>query len=200
MEVLSRTAARLRPWLVRGKPAPNLLFFTDPVRTPDPEAVAERLPPGSAVVFRAFGAADAIDRGGRLREITHRRGLMLLVGADHDLASQIEADGLHLPQRLSARLPALRTAHADWLITLAAHDIVAARTGALLGADGLVVSPVFPSRSPSAGLPLGVEGLKEIVQAVDTPVYALGGIRAGTAAQLLDSGIIGIAAVEALSA
>ena len=200
MEVLSRTAARLRPWLVRGKPLPNLLFFTDPVRTPDPERVAERLPTGAAVVFRAFGASDATDRGLRLREITRRRGLMLLVGADEALALSVQADGLHLPERLAADLPGLRAAHPDWLITIAAHSEAAAKGGSAAGADALVVSPVFPSASPSASAPHGVEGLKAMVAAVTTPVYALGGVRADTVAQLADTGIVGIAAVEALSA
>ncbi len=200
METLSRTAARLRPWLVRGKPLPNLLFFTDPQRTPDPEAVAERLPAGAAVVFRAFGAADAAEQGGRLREITRRRGLMLLVGADAALALDIQADGLHLPERLAAQALDLRPAHPGWLITTAAHDLAAALAGAAAGADALVVSPIFPSRSPSAGAPLGVESLKRIVEALETPVYALGGVRAGTAEQLVDMGIVGIAAVEALNA
>jgi thiamine-phosphate pyrophosphorylase len=200
MDALSRTAARLRPWLVRGKALPNLLFFTDPRRTPDPERVAERLPAGAAVVFRAFGEPDAVARGGRLREITRRRGLLLLVGADPDLAREIQADGLHLPERLSSALPGSRTAHPDWLITIAAHDLAAARAGAAAGADALVVSPVFPSHSPSAGAPLDVEGLKTIVGAVETPVYALGGVRADTALRLLDTGSVGIAAVEALSA
>ena len=200
MEALSRTAARLRPWLVRGKPLPNLLFFTDPARTPEPERVAERLPPGAAVVFRAFGAPDAEARGLKLREITRRRGLGLLVGADADLAARIGADGLHLPERLAADLPTIRARRPDWLITLAAHDETAAVRGATVGADALVVSPVFPSASPSAGAPFGVEGLKRIVEAVETPVYALGGVRADTVARLLETGIVGIAAVEALSA
>ena len=200
MEALSRTAARLRPWLVRGKRLPNLLFFTDPKRTPDPERVAERLPAGAAVVFRAFGAPDAAARGRRLREITRRRGLTLMVGADAALALEVEADGLHLPERLAAQALDLRAAHPDWLITLAAHDMRAATVGAGAGTDALVVSPIFPSRSPSAGQPLGVEGLKRIVEAVRTPVYALGGVRADTATLLLDTGIVGIAAVEALSA
>jgi thiamine-phosphate pyrophosphorylase len=69
-----------------------------------------------------------------------------------------------------------------------------------MGVDALVVSPVFPSRSPSAGAPLGVKGLKRIAEAVETPIYALGGVRAGTVTLLLDAGIVGIAAVEALSA
>lgn len=200
MEALSRTAARLRPWLVRGKPLPNLLFFTDPARTPDPERVAELLPVGAAVVFRAFGAPDAGERGLRLREITRRRGLLLLVGADEALALDVEADGLHLPERLAADLPRLRAAHPDWLFTIAAHAEAAARIGAAAGADALVVSSVFPSRSPSAGTPLGVDGLNRIVEAVKTPIYALGGVRADTVAQLADTGIVGIAAVEALSA
>lgn len=185
---------------MRGKPLPNLLFFTDPERTPDPERVAERLPAGAAVVFRAFGAPDATAQGLRLREITRRRGLSLMVGADEALALEVEADGLHLPERLVSTLPELRTAHPDWLITLAAHDEQAARAGAAAGADALVVSPVFASRSPSAGAPLGVDGLKRIVEAVETPVYALGGVRADTVPRLLDTGIVGIAAVEALNA
>lgn len=200
MEALSRTAARLRPWPVRGKPLPNLLFFTDPERTPDPERVAERLPTGAAVVFRAFGAPHAVDLGLKLREITRRRGLRLLVGADEALALRIEADGLHLPERLVADLPRLRAAHPNWLITIAAHDETAAKAGVAAGADALVVSPVFPSRSPSAGGPLGVEGLKKIVEAVATPIYALGGVRADTVERLADTGIVGIAAVEALNA
>jgi thiamine-phosphate pyrophosphorylase len=200
MDALSRTAARLRPWLVRGKPLPTLLFFTDPERTPDPEAVAERLPAGAAVVFRAFGATDAAGRGVRLREITRRRGLMLLVGADAALALEVEADGVHLPERLSGQAAGLRGAHPDWLITVAAHHEAAALAGAAAGADALVVSPIFPSRSPSASAPLGVEGLKRIIERVEAPVYALGGVHAGTAGQLVDTGIVGIAAVEALNA
>lgn len=199
MEALSRTAARFRPWPVRGKPLPNLLFFTDPERTPDPERVAERLPAGAAVVFRAFGAPDAAARGLRLREITRRRGLGFLVGADVSLALEVEADGVHLPERLAAQASELRATRPDWLITAATHGEAAARGGALAGVDALVVSPVFPSRSPSAGAPLGVEGLKRIVGAVETPVYALGGVRAGTVERLLDTGIVGIAAVEALN-
>lgn len=200
MEALSRTAARLRPWLVRGKPGPNLLFFTDPWRTPDPERVAERLPAGAAVVFRAFGATDAAIQGLRLREITRRRGLILLVGADAGLAAELQADGVHLPERLSNGLPQLRAAHPDWLITLAAHDQAAAQAGSAVGADALIVSSIFPSHSPSAGAPLGLDGLMAIVEATQTPVYALGGIGAGTAEALVGTGIVGIAAVEALSA
>jgi thiamine-phosphate pyrophosphorylase len=199
LEVLSRTAAALPPRTARGITLPNLLFFTDPVRVPDPEAVARRLPRGAGVVFRAFGAADAVEQGRRLRAIASERGLVLLAGADAELSDAIEADGLHMPERLVGDVPRLRIARPRYLITVAAHDEQALRAANRAGADAAIVSPVFPSNSPSAGEPLGVEGLKALVAATTLPVYALGGVRADTAARLADSGIVGIAAVEALA-
>lgn len=200
LEALSRTAMTFAPRTARGIVLPNLLFFTDPARAPDPEAVAERLPRGAGVVFRAFGAADAIAQGLRLRAIADRHGLVLLAGADEALARAIGADGVHLPERDRESAPALRARRPDWLITIAAHTDAAVIAAGAADADALVVSPVFASNSPSAGTPLGVEGLRRLVAATDTPIYALGGVRAATAESLRNTGIVGLAAVEAFVA
>lgn len=199
LEVLSSAAAAFPPRTARGRTLPGLLFFTDPARVPNPEAVAERLPAGAGIVYRAFDAQDAVERGRRLRTIATERGLLLLVGAHAGLAEGIGADGLHMPERLAAEIPRLRAEHARWLITVAAHDRVALEAAERAGADAAVVSPVFPSNSPSAGDPLEVEGLKDLVAATPLPIYALGGVRARTVSRLIGSGIVGIAAVEALA-
>lgn len=199
LQALSSAAGAFPPRTARGRTLPGLLFFTDPQRVPNPEAVAERLPAGAGIVYRAFDAEDAVERGRRLRTIATERGLLLLVGAHPGLAEGIRADGLHMPQRLSAEIPRLRAEHGRWLITVAAHDLTALKAAERAQADAVVVSPIFPSNSPSAGEPLGVDGLKGLVTATSLPVYALGGIRARTATQLIGSGIVGIAAVEALA-
>lgn len=199
LEALSRTAATFAPRTARGIVLPSLLFFTDPARVADPEAVAQRLPRGAGVVFRAFGAADAMDQGLRLRAIADARGLVLLVGADIALAEAIGADGVHLPERLRDAAAALRADKPNGLITLAAHDEGAVRAGSTADIDALVVSPVFASNSPSAGTPLGVAGLKALIAATDKPVYALGGIRAESVKSLEGMEIVGVAAVEALA-
>ncbi|MBI1683442.1 thiamine phosphate synthase [Caulobacter hibisci] len=196
LETLSRTAARLRPWAWPGDPLPRLLFFTDPVRTPDPEAVAERLPAGAGIVYRPFDSPDAVERGLRLAAIARRRGLLLLAGADPALAEAIGAAGLHLPERLVETAPAIRAAHPAWRLTAAAHDAAAARAAELAGVEALVVSPVFASNSPSAGTPLGVEGLAAIASLTALPVYALGGVSAETSDALIDAGIYGLAGIE----
>ena len=199
LEVLSRTAAAFPPRTARGRVLPNLLFFTDPARVASPQAVAERLPPGSGIVFRAFGAEDAVEQGRRLRAIADARGLVLLVGAHPGLAEGVRADGLHMPERLAGEIPKLRAEHGRYLITVAAHDLNAVQAAERAGADAVIVSPVFPSNSPSAGRPLGLEGLRTLASATALPVYALGGVRADTVGRLEGSGIVGIAAVEALA-
>jgi thiamine-phosphate pyrophosphorylase len=174
-----------------------LLFFTEPVRTPEPEAVAERLPAGAGIVYRPFEASDAIARGLRLAKIARDRGLVLLAGADPVLAKTIEADGLHLPQRLVETAPTLRSTHPAWRLTVAAHDLAAVHRAVRCGAEAVVVSPVFPSNSPSAGTPLGVAGVGEIAGESPLPVYALGGVNAKTAGTLIGAGVYGLAAIEA---
>ena len=178
---------------------PAILFFTDPVRTPEPEAAAARLPRGAAVVFRAFGAPDALARARRLRALTGRLGLKLLIGADWKLAGAVRADGVHLPQSLGRNARRLKAAHPAWIVTVAAHGLAAARRGARGGADAVVVSTVFESASASAGRPMGALRLAMLVRAVGAPVYALGGVDDKSARRLLACGVAGIAAVSGLA-
>jgi thiamine-phosphate pyrophosphorylase len=174
-----------------------LLFFTDPTRTPDPEGIAERLPRGAGVVFRAFGAPDAAAQGRRLAAIARRRGLVLLAGADAGLAAQIGAAGVHLPERLVHRARRLKADHPRWIVTAAAHSARAARRALAAGADAVVVSPAFASRSASAGAPLGPVRLALLARAAQGPAYALGGVTNESARRLAGVRLVGLAAVDA---
>jgi thiamine-phosphate pyrophosphorylase len=194
---LARTAAFLGRRAATRKALPSLLFFTDPARTPDPEAIARRLPPGAAVVFRTFGAPDAAATGARLRVIARQRRLKLLVGADAGLAARLRADGVHLPERLAHRARRLKAAHPGWIVTTAAHSASAARRALALGADATVVSTIFASRSASAGAPMEPIRLAILVRRVRGPVYALGGVNNKKARLLKDTGLVGLAAVDA---
>jgi thiamine-phosphate pyrophosphorylase len=203
IERLHRAARRMR---ARAKLAagerrrlPLLLFVTDPERTPEPENVAARLPRGAAVIFRAFGAPDAVARGRALKAIARRRGLLLLVGADPELARRIGADGVHLPERSARRAGALRRTSPGWIVTAAAHGRPAVLGAFRAGADAVLLSPVFASRSPSAKGALGPVRFAALVRAAPGPVYALGGVDAAGARRLANSGAAGVAAVDGLA-
>ena len=197
--VLARDAARVSR--ADGRPAPNLpplLFFTDPERTPRHWETAARLPPGSGVVYRAFGAVDAVETALRLREATRARDGLLLIGLDDVLAEIVEADGVHLPERDLDRAPALALSCPGWRITGAVHS-----AGALAGVTGLdaaILSPVFAAGGASADRPpLGVDAFRALAEAAAVPVYALGGIGSDRARTLIGSGACGIAGVSAIA-
>lgn len=204
LAALTRTARRLQATSLpkpgaTAKRLPALLFFTDPTRVPCPEAVVARLPRGAGVVFRAFGAADAVAQGRRLTAVARRRGVMVFVGADVGLAVALNADGVHLPQRQAARAGDNRAIRRRFRLTAAAHDEPAALKIGRAGIEALIMSPVFSSRSASAGRPLGVLAFVRQVRKARAPVFALGGINARTARRLARSGAAGLAAVEALA-
>ena len=170
---------------------PRLWFFTDPARTPDPAAIAARLPAGATVVYRHFGAEDRHDVALALRGI---RKLVLLIGADEALAVQIRADGVHLPERLAHRAGPLKRARPGWIVTAAAHSAAALRRAR--DADAAILSPVFPSRSASAGAPLGLERAARMAAASPVPVIGLGGVTRARAAMLMRRGFAGAAGVD----
>jgi thiamine-phosphate pyrophosphorylase len=181
----------------RGRKAFSpLVLVTDPARTPDPVALAATLPRGAAVIYRAFGAEDALTTGLALRAVTTARGVLLLVGADEALAAKLSADGLHLPERRLRDLPRLRARRPEWILTVAAHSARALRSAERAGADAVLLSAVFPSLSPSAASSLGPLRFAAMIGSVEPPVLALGGVTGRTAPRLLGTGCAGLAAID----
>ncbi|WP_428151260.1 thiamine phosphate synthase [Brevundimonas sp.] len=194
-QALARTAANVRGG--QRSRVPPMLLFTDPERTPCPWEIAARMPAGSGVVYRAFGAGDSLETAERLRAVTRERGMTLLIGLDADLADQVGADGLHLPERALSAGYALSGRRPDWILTGAVHSVAAARTARDL--DAVVLSPIFPAGGVSAEKPaLGVEALARATGG-RTRIIALGGITAGNAGDLQGSGASGLAAIGGLA-
>lgn len=176
-------------------PLPALFAFTDPERTPDPMALAHSLPRGAGLVLRTFGQPRLEALAFDLATLSHERGLTFLVAADPDLAERCGAHGVHWPQVRLHQAARRRFA----IQSASAHD-----PGAVRRACGLVdlvfVSPVFASRSPSAGRPLGPFRLAAYARRSPLPIYALGGVTARTASRLQGLGVGGLAAIDGLRA
>jgi thiamine-phosphate pyrophosphorylase len=178
---------------------PPILFFTDPVRAPDPQAVVSRLPRGAGVVFRSFGALDSLERGRRLAQLARARGVMFLVGADVILASALKADGVHLPERSVGQPGRVLALRDRFFVTAAAHSWPAVLRARRTGVDAVVVSPVFTTRSTPARPTLGVLRFATMTRDARLPVYALGGINSRSVRLLLGSGAVGVALIEGLA-
>lgn len=169
--------------------------MTDPERVENPVAIAKNLPRGTAIIYRHFGQPD---QAKALRKVTREREQQLLIGNDPELAAAIGADGVHFARDPYLKGPRKwRATHPDWIITMAGL-----KSGDYLAPfatlDALFVSAIFPSRSPSAGEPIGITALKSRAAHLPVPIYALGGVNAATALELLNTKITGLATIEGL--
>jgi thiamine-phosphate pyrophosphorylase len=177
-----------------GRALPRAWFLTDPKRTPHPEHIAASLPSGFGVIYRHFGSKDRFRIGEQLARICRRRGLILLVSADPELARRIRADGVHWPE---AKLGGVRPRHPNWIETASAHSRHAIAKAARFGVDAALVSAVFHSASPSAAPPMGAVRFRQLSRSSPLPVYALGGITYRNAASAM-AHAAGWASIEAV--
>lgn len=174
--------------------------MTDPARVPDPVRSAQRLPEGSAVIYRHFGDPNRVNIAHKLRKVTASRGQQLLIGDDPALMETVGADGVHFkrdPYLVAAQC--LRDRAPDALISMAGLKGETAKYfGDLSCLEGILLSSVFASDSPTAGMPLGIVKFAQLCTTLPVPVFALGGINAQTVSKLKSSGAAGFAAIGGL--
>ena len=161
---------------------PPAFFLTDPERTREPETILNRLPEGWGVIYRHFGAEDRLATASRLLAIARRRKLVFLASADPLIQSHIALDGVHWPRY--GLKPAPKQLDRRLIHTSPAHtrrDIVDA---AAIGMSAVLLSAVYPSRSPNAPSALGPLRFRNLARTSPAPLYALGGVNAHDAAAI----------------
>ncbi|MDP3465372.1 MAG: thiamine phosphate synthase [Sulfuricurvum sp.] len=96
----------------------------------------------------------------------------VVLHGDYLLAHTLKADGIHLT---STQFDAISEAKTLGLyVIISTHTHEEALRAQELGADAITYSPIF--HSPNKGEPKGLEDLKEIVDKIRIPIFALGGI------------------------
>lgn len=129
------------------------------------------LPRGSGFVYRHYHLAEGERRAryGALSAIARNHAHMVILSR----ASGWGEDGIYGSQRMSDGM---------WLATAHDGDEVAGAVRA--GADGIFLSPVFPTASHPGAAHLGVHGFHVLAQQSPVPVIALGGMDYERANQL----------------
>jgi len=135
----------------------------------------------------------------QLRKLTNRYQACLLINDRLDVASAVDADGVHLGQTSFSVAIARQLLGPRKLIGVSTHN--PAEIAAATGADFLVFGPVYATPSKAAyGEPQGLVHLQQAVLQSPLPVIAIGGITAERTTEVLATGAQGIAVISALSA
>ena len=185
----------------------SLYLITDRMQTAGralPAVVAESLRGGlRAVQLREkdLAAGQLLELAVELRQLTREYGAKLLINDRIDVALAAGADGVHLGK---AGLPvpeARRILGSKRLIGYSAHSAEEALQAQLDGVDFVTLGPVYHTPSKAQyGEPLGLSALSEAVRLVTIPVFALGGVRPASVAEVLSGGAHGVALISAIMA
>jgi thiamine-phosphate pyrophosphorylase len=191
---LARTARQLN---ARGgaTDVPCLLLMTDDRLSVDWMTAVRALPAGSGVIVRHRDGCLRAELAMRLRPICRARRIVLLVADDMALAVRCAADGVHVPEAKAARIAGVKRFRPRWLLTSSAHDAAAVALAGRLGADAVLVSPVFATSSHAGSEGLGVVRFAALASRSAVPVLALGGITSESGARLRAPGLAGIALI-----
>jgi thiamine-phosphate pyrophosphorylase len=133
--------------------------------------------------------------------LNHRTSI--LVNDRLDVALAGNADGVHLGENSLPIAEAKRLLHdlqkssSEFIIGASCHSLAAAQAAEADGADYIFFGPIFATPSKvTFGEPQGLPRLREVCRAVKIPVLAIGAVTAQNAAQCLDFGASGIAAIR----
>ncbi len=192
---LARKAGQLNLRNGRGRGLPAIVLMTDDTRDADWVEAAKALPAGSAVVVRHRDARAREQLARRLRAVCAPRRIKLLIAEDAALAQRVRADGVHLPQRAMSKVGATRALNRRWLVTTSAHGSASVAMASRLGADALLVAPVFETASHAERRALGALGLSALIHQAGLAAYALGGVDAFRVQRLMALPISGIALI-----
>ena len=118
-----------------------------------------------------------------------------------DVAIAARAAGVHLPGDGLPIDQVRRAMGKRWVIGRSVHSLAEARQAQKDGADYVIFGPVFETPGKTAfGPPQGPDALRKVVEGVRLPVWAIGGITPGRAAELRGLTIAGVAAISCIAA
>jgi len=133
----------------------------------------------------------------KIREITRQTNTIFIVNDFIDIALLSGADGVHLGQDDIPISKARELTPKGFIIGVSTHSLEQALEAEKQGADYIGSGPVFATPTKENYIPIGMSTLKEVLNAVQIPVVAIGGIDTDNIRELYDLGARNFAMVRA---
>lgn len=136
----------------------------------------------------------------RIKSITDKYGVPLIVNDRADIALAVDAAGLHIGQEDLPLVVARHLLGPEKIIGVSASTLEEALLAQEQGADYLGVGAIFPTNTKDDADSVSLAALKIIKEQVKIPVVAIGGINSDNAQAVMETGVDGVAVVSAVIA
>ena len=150
--------------------------------------------------FRDKTASDQeyVEKARRLHEITHAKGIPLILNDRVHLVKECQAEGVHVGQSDSSVLETRRLLGSDYIIGATAHNLEEGISGELEGADYLGIGAAFGSKTKLDAKAFDIREYATITQEVEIPICAIGGINGENMQELAGMGLSGVAIISGI--
>lgn len=129
--------------------------------------------------------AEVVAMGRMIMQVTSGK-IPLIINDDVEAAISIGADGVHVGQKDLEALKARGLIGQHKILGVSASMVEQAKKAQQEGADYIGAGPVFPTLTKTdADPPIGLDGLRDIKEAVPIPVVAIGGINKENAQEVI---------------
>jgi len=147
---------------------------------------------------KEISSKEFLELAQRVKEVTDRHGIPLIINDRIDIALAMDAGGVHVgPEDLT--VPLARKLLGDGkIIGASAASVDEALLFQTQGADYLGVGAVFPTATKRGTEKVGLDDLRRIKSAVHIPVVAIGGINMENVTPVIETGVDGVAVVSAI--
>ena len=141
-----------------------------------------------------------LEEARRMKAVCAKYHVPLLINDNVEIALAVDADGVHVGQSDMEALDVRAKLGPDKIIGVTAKTVEQALLAEKHGADYLGSGAVFGTSTKEDASKMDHKVLKQICQAVQIPVVAIGGITEENVAELAGKGICGVAVVSAIFA
>ena len=165
------------------------------------KTIEEGIKGGVSVVQIREKTADTLDFYNlalKVKKITDQYNVPLIINDRVDVALAIDADGVHVGQSDMPCDVTRKLVGPDKIVGVSAATIDEAKKAENDGADYIGTGAVFPTATKDDAPKITKKDLKEVVDSINIPVVAIGGINLENASELKDTGINGLSVVSAI--
>jgi len=147
---------------------------------------------------KTISDSEFISLAGEVRDITTKRGSLLIINDRVHVAREINADGVHLGQQDMSALEARDIIGNEKIIGVSTHSVIQAKQAQKDGADYVAIGPIYPTKTKDYEPSVGIEIIREISGAVNIPFIAIGAITLDNLDEVLKAGASRIAVCSAI--
>ncbi|MCJ7856217.1 thiamine phosphate synthase [Lachnospiraceae bacterium NSJ-143] len=143
---------------------------------------------------------ETLELAKEIKALTDKFNVPFVIDDNVEIAKAIDADGVHIGQSDTEAERARQILGEDKIVGVSAGNLKEALEAEKNGADYIGIGAMFPTDTKKDHTNITFEQAKEICEAVNIPVVAIGGINKDNILKLKGTGIDGVAVISAIFA